>query len=244
MELVQRIVTDSDFLLGSVWEGSGEELHTNRHAARSSMYGQRILSGISGMLISLHAWSPDVIWTPQECLEWSFDGPVFEGARVDVQTDTDEAGDRQFVVTADGVRQGRGLLRDTRWEVGPPVSGRHTRGRTMTSADVDLMKHWLPPATPADETVVPWPLLVLTMSGLVVRDKALGDFELALNRWLRWVSLAPAHVDDTVHCLVGAPDRRPSKSRSGLDVVTFEVDVVNSVSGDRIGHVDWVMMCR
>jgi hypothetical protein len=244
VELAQRIVTDRDFLLGSVWEGSGEELHTNRHAARSSMYGQRILSGISGMLISLHAWSPDAIWTPQHCLEWSFDGPMFEGARVDAQTATDETGDRQFTVTSDGTRQGRGTLRARPWEVGPPVTGRHTRGRTMTGADVELMRHWLPPATPADEDLVPWPLLVLTMSGLVVRDKAAGDFELSLNRWLRWVSLSPAHIDDTVHCIVGAPERRASRSRSGLDVVSFDVDVVNSVSGDRIGHVDWVMMCR
>ncbi len=246
---VGRIVTDRDFLLGSVWEGTGDELHTNRHAARSSMYGQRVLSGISGMLVALHAVASDLVWAAQTCVEWSFDAPLFEDALVEVRVG-DHNGGRAFTVLDGPSVRSRGLLCPATLPATLPAgsrpaqSGRRTRGRTMTRADVALLRHWLPPESDVPDDLVPWPLLLLTASGLVVRDKAHGDVELSLNRWMRWVPATHIRVGDTMHCEVTVRDRRPSRSRPDLDVVRLDVDVVSSVSGERIGTVDWVMICR
>ncbi|RJO70826.1 hypothetical protein D5S18_26925 [Nocardia panacis] len=237
-----RTITDRDFLLGSVWEGTGEELHTNRYAAARAMYGQRVLSGISGMLVALHTHDPALLWTRQD-VEWSFDGPIFEGATVRIESGA-VTGGRCFHLSQDDSLRGRGRVGVAGAPGHPPEDGRISRGRTMTGADTGLLAHWLPPVDAPSPGSVPWPVLLLTASGLVVRDKLPGAFELVLNRWLRWTQLADVRADDTVHCIVGLPAVRPSRTRPDLSVTRLEVHMIDSVSNKPVGHIDWVMVCR
>jgi hypothetical protein len=240
-----RRVTDRDFLLGSVWEGTGDELHTNRFTAAAGLFGGRVLSGITGMLLTVAAHDPDLLWSAPNCVEWSFDAPLFEGSDLAV-TATVDGTDHVLAGSIAGSTATTGRI-----GLGPggavrPVEGTPTRGRTMTRADVDLFRDWMPPRTAEPVGTVPWPLLVLTASGLVNRSDYLGDPhpEMVLNRALRWSFGERLAVEETVHCVVGPVGQRPSASRPGFRVATFRAAVVASESARTVAAADWVAIIR
>ncbi|MFD1546081.1 hypothetical protein [Nonomuraea guangzhouensis] len=242
VDLAPRVVTAQDFLMGSIWEGTGDELHTNRLTARKSMFGQRILSGVTGMLLTIDAYRPELIWTPMSRLRWSFDAPLFEGARVDVRGAS--SGDEHTISGTAGdqvVTHGTVVAGQPKRLPGRP--GRASAGRTMTEADALLFHSWLP-SDQADPDHIPWPLIVLTASGLIVRGRHLGDFHTVLNRAFTWSFGPPLALEETIHCELGEVERRPSVSRPGLEVVRFEAGVVASASGDHVASVEWVMICQ
>ncbi|HEX4814675.1 MAG TPA: hypothetical protein VFV66_18190 [Nonomuraea sp.] len=246
VELAPRVVTAQDFLMGSIWEGTGDELHTNRLTARKSMFGQRILSGITGMLLVIDAYRPELIWSSLSRLQWSFDGPLFEGTEVDVRGRS--TGDEHIM---SGTVGGEVVTHGT-VVAGPPTAvtarpGRASAGRTMTEADARLFQSWLP----GDPTVgagtpehIPWPLIVLTASGLITRGRHMGHFRTVLNRAFTWTFGPPVALEETVHCEMGKVERRPSASRPGMDVVRFEASVTATESGNHVASVEWVMICQ
>ncbi|MED7930455.1 hypothetical protein SMD20_39955 [Nonomuraea sp. LP-02] len=211
-ELAPHVVTARDFLMGSIWEGTGDELHTNRLMARKSMFRQRILSGVSGMLLAIDAYRPELIWAPLTRLRWSFDRPLFEGTRLEVRGHS--AGEEHTLSgTADGQIVTHGSV-----VTGPPADlprkpGRPSAGRTMTEADARLFRTWLPGDPTRDQDLpghIPWPLIVLTASGLITRGRHMGSFRTVLNRAFTWTFGAPLALEETVHCELGTVERRPS----------------------------------
>jgi hypothetical protein len=207
------------------------------------MYGQRILSGISGMLLTVNAYRPDLVWAPVSKLQWSFDAPLFEGAGIDVQG-RHTAEDYSITGSVAGETVSRGVVQLGKPTVPPKVSGRTTAGRTMTQADAELFQSWLPTTSMEAPDYIPWPLLVLTASGQVTRSKIFGDFEMVLNRGFRWSFSHLPPLEETIHCEVADVRCRPSATRPGLNVVQFNVNVIATVSGDPIGSAEWVMMCQ
>ncbi|WP_084965875.1 hypothetical protein [Thermoactinospora rubra] len=246
VDLAPRVVTARDFLMGSIWEGTGDELHTNRLTARKSMFGQRILSGVTGMLLVIDAYRPELIWTPLSRLRWSFDGPLFEGTQVEVRGRS--AGDEHAMSGTAGDRVvTHGIAVTGRPAAVPAKPGQVSAGRTMTEADARLFHSWLPGDLTVGESApehIPWPLIVLTASGLITRGRHMGDFHTVLNRAFTWSFGRPLALEETIHCEMGTVERRPSASLPGMDVVRFEASVVATASGDHIAGVEWVMICR
>ncbi|MEV0390921.1 hypothetical protein [Nonomuraea sp. NPDC050643] len=243
VDLAPRVVTARDFLMGSIWEGTGDELHTNRFTARTSMFGQRILSGASGMLLTIDAYRPELVWAPLSRLDWTFDGPVFEGARMDVEGSSGAEHDITGTIDGRVVTQGTAVIGPP-LAGPPPVKGRASAGRTMTEADVKLFRCWLPGDRTGDPEHIPWPLIVLTASNLITRGRHMGNYHTVLNRAFTWSFGPPLPLEETIHCEVGETERRPSASRPGLDVVRIRASVVATASGACVADVDWVAICR
>lgn len=240
-----RRVTDRDFLLGSVWEGTGDELHTNRFTAATGLFGGRVLSGITGMLLTVDTYDPDLLWSAPSTVEWSFDAPLFEGSDL-VVSGTVDGRDHVLSGSVGGSTGTKGRIGFGPGDVVRPVEGTPTRGRTMTRADVDLFHDWIPPRSVEPAGTVPWPLLVLTASGLVNRSDYLGNPhpEMVLNRGLRWSFGEQPAVEETVHCVIGPVHQRPSASRPGFRVATFRAAVVASESTRTVAAADWVAIVR
>jgi hypothetical protein len=236
-------VTARDFLLGSVWEGTGDEMHTNRHAARAGMFGARILSGITGMLVTMATYRRELVWETPAALEWAFAAPLFEGSELAVSGVEIDGGHHVVATTGDGeATRGRiwaGAVGEER-----VVEGTLTRGRTITEADVDLFGDWLGPSVARGDGLVPWPLLVLVASGLVNRTHYLGDPEMVLNRWFRWSFAEPPEVEDTVHCVIGEVHTRQSAKRPDLRVGEFTASLVSSPTDRVLATVEWVVIFR
>jgi hypothetical protein len=241
-----RRVTPRDFLVGSIWEGTGEELHVNRHVAAAGEFGGRILSGISGMLLALSTYDPSMAGAHPSTLIWSFNGPLREDDTLHVSgTPRDEGYAVRGSVGTDTARPATaGEI-----EFGPRVSnltagGWSTRGRTFTSADIELFWQWMGNTQDPPGDNVPWPLIVLTASGLVSRTNYLGDHDMVLNRGFKWHFAGLPSVDDTIHCVVGPLRTRTSSSRPDLKVADYEVGVVSSPTGHIYATVDWTVMFR
>ncbi|MDX3101468.1 hypothetical protein [Nonomuraea angiospora] len=117
----------------------------------------------------------------------------------------------------------------------------------MTEADARLFRTWLPGDPTRDRDLpghIPWPLIVLTASGLITRGRHMGSFRTVLNRAFTWTFGAPLALEETVHCELGTVERRPSATLPGMDVVRFEAGVMSTASGDQVAGVEWVMICQ
>jgi hypothetical protein len=228
-----------------VWEGTGDELHTNRLTAATTQFGGRILAGITGMLLTVGTYDPDLLWATPSTLEWRFDAPLLEGSELAV-TGRAEGSEHVLAGTRAGTVATRGRIGFGPRTTLPPVAGTATRGRTMTRADVDLLQDWLPPRHGHGTASVPWPLLVLTASGLVNRTDYLGHPHpgMVLNRAITWTFGEPPAVEDTLHCVIGPVQQRPSATRPGFRVGTFPVAVVSSASSRPVAIADWVVIVR
>lgn len=55
---------ERDFLIPAVWEGTGDELHTNRLVAAASDFGGRIMSGIATMTLAIARLGKADLGTP------------------------------------------------------------------------------------------------------------------------------------------------------------------------------------
>jgi hypothetical protein len=242
-----RTVSDRDFLIGSVWEGTGEEIHVNRHVANQSEFGGRILSGISGMLLTIATFDPRLLDTCPSRLEWAFNGTLLEEDRLGV------IGTRTADVLAlegrvDNSREGRptsaGSVQFGELSDAEAIPGISTRGRTFTAADIDLFRGWLGSTDTPPNTLVPWPLIVLLASGLMSRSGYLGKHQMTLNRAFTWTFAGLPEIGDTIHCVYGPIHTRASATRPDLTVGRYDVAVVSSVSGDVLAKVDWTVMFR
>jgi hypothetical protein len=240
-----RRVTDRDFLLGSVWEGTGDELHTNRFTAAAGLFGGRVLSGITGMLLTVDTHDSDLLWSEPSTVEWSFDAPLFEGSDLVVGATAVDGG-HDLAGNVAGSTATKGRIGFGPGAAVRPVEGAATRGRTMTRADVDLFRSWIPPRSVEPAGAVPWPLLVLTASGLVNRSDYLGNPhpQMVLNRALHWTFGEQLAVEETVHCVVEPVHQRPSASRPGFRVATFRAAVVASETARTVAAADWVAIVR
>ena len=197
------------------------------------------------MLLTVDTYDPDLLWSAPSTVEWSFDAPLFEGSELVVNATVTD-GSHALTGSLAGGTATKGRIGFGPGEVVAPVEGTATRGRTMTRADVDLFCDWIPPRTAEPADVVPWPLLVLTASGLVNRSDYLGSPHpaMVLNRGLRWSFGEELAVEDTVHCVVGPVHQRPSRTRPGFRVATFRVAIVASESTRTVAAADWVTIIR
>lgn len=242
-----RTVADRDFLIGSVWEGTGEEIHVNRHYAEQSEFGGRILSGISGMLLTIGAFDPSLIDGCPSRLEWSFNGALLEGDQIKVNGTKVENGfaiEGRVGESAGGRPTTCGSIFFGELARLDPFDGRATRGRTFTAADIDLFRSWFPSTQSSPDKLVPWPMLVLLASGLISRSGYLGHHELTLNRGYTWTFSGLPEVDDTLHCVHSPVRTRVSNNRPDLKVGSYDVNVVSSVSGRVFATADWTVMFR
>lgn len=240
-------VSDRDFLIGSVWEGTGEEIHVNRHFAGQSEFGGRILSGISGMLVTIASFDAELLRNCPSRLEWAFNGAILEKDLIEV---TGAGNENRFLV--EGRAKGSPTERPTSagalefgelLDVGT-VAGTSTRGRTFTPADIELYRSWLGPKEGPLDPLVPWPLIVLLASGLVGRSGYLGAHEMTLNRGYKWAFAGLPEVGDTLHCVYGPIQRRVSSTRPDLTVGRYDVAVVSSVTGRIFAKIDWTVMFK
>lgn len=234
---------DWTFLLGSAWEGTGDELHTNRLSAgsRSEEFEGRILSGITTCVRSLYEAGSDWLYTPSIELDWSFDSPVYEDDPVSVDA---EESDPLHVAVAVAERQcGGGSIKahDEPAPVNVPgKSGLRLSGRTFSEADSRLFHTWLP-SSRADEAVIPWPLVLFTVSRQFSLWGGIPHSTL-LNRAMNWRSKRTVSAGESLDTyLISANDRR-SVSRAPFQVVEIEARVVSANHGDVVGEFSWVVL--
>uniref|UniRef100_UPI003F49146B hypothetical protein n=1 Tax=Actinomadura sp. CA-154981 TaxID=3240037 RepID=UPI003F49146B len=240
---------ERDFLIPAVWEGTGDELHTNRLVAAASDFGGRIMSGIATMTLAVVRLSGADLGTPPGCLEWDFAGPVREGEKVRVDASRED-GALHVATSVGGTTTGTGVLRaasaDRPAPTGGPGRGR-SRGWTITAADLDLFADWIGGGRRAGGSgPVPWPLLVLVTSGLLGRDRLFGDAPSGqvLNRWMRWRFASMPAIGETVHCVLRSHTSRPSRRWPGTQVSHLVLDTCSADDGRALTEIDWVVLSR
>jgi acyl dehydratase len=234
-----RRISARDFLMGSIWEGTGDELHTNRVAARASIFGARTLPGITGMVLGLAEFDVEIVWGTAAGLEWQFDAPVFEDVELEVDGRRTRDGWRVTgAVEGRPATHGTVLLDAADWEE-PAYAVRRTIGRTVTAADVELFAGWVGGSPPAGR--IPWPLVVLVASGLINRTDYLGHPGVVLNRWFRWRFRRPVPVERTLSCGIAPVRSRPSRSRPDLRVAEFRA-CVDDGCDEPVATVEWVVL--
>jgi acyl dehydratase len=240
----RHLVTDRDFLMGSVWEGTGAELHMNRLAAAHTPFRGRILSGLAGMTLALAATDEPLVWSPPAEAEWAFDAPLYEGSAFEVERRR-EGNAQVLTVSTEGRQVAHGRIRPAGPASRPsnlPETSRATAGRTFTAADLDLFRGWIGPHDRASAGPVPWPLLLLVASGLINRTDYLGPVADVVNRAMRWRFYDSARLGETVHCTIGSVSARPSRSRPEFAVATFDARVLVSDDGRQLAGAEWTVL--
>ncbi|MEV4678196.1 MULTISPECIES: MaoC/PaaZ C-terminal domain-containing protein [Actinomadura] len=243
---------ERDFLIPAVWEGTGDELHTNRLVAAASDFGGRIMSGIATMTLAVARLDGARLGAPPACLEWDFAGPVREGEKVRVDASR-EGGDLTVATSVDGATTGTGVLRAAPAEAPAPAGGpdgARSRGWTITAADLELFADWIgaggEDGRDGGSGPVPWPLLILVASGLMGRDRLFGDAPSGqvLNRWMRWRFASMPVTGETVHCVLRSRTSRRSKTRPGDLVSRIVLDTRSADDGRALTEIDWVVLSR
>lgn len=240
---------ERDFLIPAVWEGTGDELHTNRLVAAASDFGARIMSGIATMTLAVARLGGAGLGTPPACLEWDFAGPVREGEKVRVDASR-VGGDLKVATSVAGATTGTGVLRAAPGDPPAPAAGPdgvRSRGWTITAADIELFADWIGDRRDdGGSGPVPWPLLILVTSGLIGRDRLFGDVPTGqvLNRWMRWRFVSMPATGETVHCVLRSHTSRPSRTRPGDHVSRIVLDTRSADDGRALADIDWVVLSR
>ncbi|WP_433477431.1 hypothetical protein ACQPZP_10455 [Spirillospora sp. CA-142024] len=255
---------ERDFLIPAVWEGTGDELHTNRLVAAASDFGGRIMSGIATMTLAVARLDGADLGAPPACLEWDFAGPVREGEKVRVDGSR-AGGDLTVATSVGGATTGTGVLRaapaDPAAAADPPApgdppapaggpDGTRSRGWTITAADLELFADWIgdgrEDGRDGGSGPVPWPLLILVTSGLMGRDRLFGDAPSGqvLNRWMRWRFASMPVTGETVHCVLRSHTSRRSRTRPGDQVSRIVLDTRSADDGRALTEIEWVVLSR
>lgn len=232
---------DWTFLLGSAWEGTGDELHTNRLTAgsQSGDFEGRILSGITTCVRSLFEIEPEWLHSPTVDLEWSFDRPVYEHDLVSV--DARNLDGLHLAVAVEDRKCGGGRIkRHDRTVTNPEASGLRLSGRTFSEADSKLFQTWLPSEL-ADEGRIPWPAVLFTVS----RQFSLWGgipHSTMLNRAMHWRTNRAVDAGETLDTYLISVKDRKSASRAPFQVVTIEAQVVSADKEDVVAEFSWVVL--
>ena len=78
-------VHDRDFIVNSIWEGTGDELHYNDIYARKTEFGGRVLSGLALTCLASAHHSAATKWSPPGRLDLSFDSVVLANDEIGIR---------------------------------------------------------------------------------------------------------------------------------------------------------------
>lgn len=247
MNINRYQIHNRDFVVNSIWEGAGDELHSNDLYAADTEFGARIISGIALVSLSVAQHMGERGWPVPPRAAMSFDSAVKSGDFIEIMLNRCDLGDKLEVAVGE-----RRALRITFGS--EPVhttlrseGGRKTKGRTFTSGDREVFDWWISTSLPAVRLpppgVVPWPLLSSTISGLIGRIEIIDAPHTSLvNRANEWSFFRPVRVGETVHAEVQQANERTSRTKPGWGVWTARVLVVSDTEGDVVGTSDWVCM--
>ena len=240
-------IQNRDFVVNSIWEGAGDELHSNDFYAAKTEYGARIISGIAlvSLCVAEHMGEQD--WQAPRRAAMSFDSAVKSGDCIDIEL-ARRGANADLQVSVEGQRALR-IAFDQDGELAPDRSDDclRTKGRTITSGDREAFDWWISRSLPdvdlAPPDLVPWPLLASTVSGFMGRKNIVRQPHSSLvNRYNEWSFFRPVQIGETVHAEIYDPGERDSRSRPGWGVWSGRVVVVSRNKGDVVGCSNWVCM--
>lgn len=237
------IADDWTFLMGAVWESSGDELHTNRLANRSGTFAGRILSGITSCVRSIYEVAPDHLYSDCIQMNWSFDAPIYEGEEVRVDHSDNEP--NTFALTTAERACGQGAVHPSEPDAATtrsPEPGLRVSGRTFTEADTRLFSRWLP-SDQADESTIPWPVLLFTASRQVASWGGIPH-SMLLNRALHWRVRRAVDAGETLETYITAASERRSVSSPEFRVITLSVQLVATERADAVADFSWVVLAQ
>ena len=225
-------ISEVDFLVPEIWEGPSDELHLNDVFARGEQpYGERILSGVTSMILGSLPVAEATQWEWPRSLRWDFLMPVVLGTELRTAWDEDqsEVDQRVFTVAVtDGSGQliSKGVLCYGIAETSPTAvltPDKSTPGRTLFGGDVEIFEWWL--GTHGHNVrfapeVVPWQVLVSLGAGLYINSVGTETSRVAVNRSMGWRFWAPLETAATIRGAVSSPEERRSRSKPGWSVRT------------------------
>lgn len=228
-------ISNIDFVVPEVWEGPGGELHLNDLTAAGTPFGQKILSGITSMILAAVPVISSRGWAWPTALTWDFRAPVFTDSQLAVDwkgigSDRCSATVRRDhdQVVSTGELTYRAV--DTAAKLGNRDDGEFTFGRTLFDADVELFSWWsaksgIPFPTPELGDDVPWPLVVSLAGGLFARLPVSAETpEEAVNRAMEWTFIRPLRVGESLRGYLHPGTERPSSSRPGWSIWQGQCD--------------------
>lgn len=236
----QTQVSNIDFVLPEVWEGPGAELHLNDLTAAKTPFGQKILSGITSMILASTPVIKDVGWGWPSSLKWEFRSPVLSDAQLSVHWQSsdkrEDAHNLQATVRSNGTQIASsgeiryGSLMDSDNETQVRNDGSYTFGRTLFDADVELFSWWMSKSglepldgNPGDD--VPWPLFVSLAGGMFARMAVTADTpDDVVNRGMDWTFMRPLRVGESLRGYLHEGAERASRSRPGWSVWQGQCD--------------------
>jgi acyl dehydratase len=240
-------IHDRDFVVNSIWEGAGDELHSNDLYAARTEFGARIVSGIALVSLCVAPRMGELGWPAPRRAALSFDRAVKSGDQIDIDLKEHPSGEAMEVAV--------GGRRALRVDFGHPADVvlkrsadfRRTKGRTFTAGDREAFDWWitasLPDVTLAPEDIVPWPLLASAVSGFIGRiDIVKSPHSSLVNRFNEWSFFRSVRIGETVHAEVHDPRERDSVSKPGWGIWTARVLVVSDSDGDVVACSKWVCM--
>ena len=243
-------IHDRDFVLNSIWEGSGDELHYNEIYARNSDFGARILSGIALASLSVANRMGETGWSEPRQAKFSFESVVKSGDHIDILSCCKQGEDALEVVV-----DGRRAMRIVFGQETPPTPERSatyqkSKGRPLTAGDRQAVDWWISSAFPqvklAPPNIIPWPLLASAVSGLIGRMGIISvPHTLLVNRFNEWNFFRSVECGETLHAEIHEVIERDSVSKPGWGVwSSARVLVVSDTHNDIVGNSKWICMFK
>ncbi len=240
-------INDRDFIVNSIWEGTGDELHYNDIYARRTEFGGRVLSGLALTCLASAHHSAATNWAPPARLDLSFESVVLANDDIVVRQS-----DMPPETSVDVMTEERRALHMvfTSEEINSPTPSAPTRtskGRTLTVGDREVFDWWLSQSLPglqlAEPGIVPWPLVASAVSGAISRIGLVQQPHSSLvNRSNCWRFFRSAEIGETIHAEIHSPSERLSRSKQGWGIWSGTVRTVSDSENDVIAATDWICL--
>ena len=154
-------VHDRDFIVNSIWEGTGDELHYNDIYARKTEFGGRVLSGLALTCLASAHHSAATKWSPPGRLDLSFDSVVLANDEIGIRQSGTPAETSIDVMVGDRRVLKMVFTPEENVPPAPSTPSRVSKGRTLTVGDREVFDWWLSSSLPslqlAKPGIVPWP---------------------------------------------------------------------------------------
>ena len=241
-------IHDRDFIVNSIWEGTGDELHYNESIyARKTEFGGRVLSGLALTCLASAHHSAATKWSPPGRLDLSFDSVVLANDEVGIRQSGTPAETSIDVMVGDRRVLKMVLTSEENVPPAPSTPSGVSKGRTLTVGDREVFDWWLSSSLPglqlAKPGIVPWPLVASAVSGAISRLGLVQQPHTSLvNRSNCWRFHRNGRVGETIHAELHNPSERLSKSKKGWGIWSGTVKTVSDSENDVIAVTDWICL--
>ncbi len=240
-------IHNRDFMVNAIWEGAGDELHSNDLYAAKTPFGARIISGLALTCLGIARKTAQLNWAPPARLQLVFDSAVKSGDTLALETIGTGETCRINVNVGDRRAMEIRLEPETAAPAERSAGAAITKGRTFTSGDREVFDWWLSTSLPglplAPAGVVPWPIIASATSGFISRIEMIKTPHLSLvNRSNTWRFHRNVAIGETLHAELSDTTERLSKSRDGWGIWTGKVLTVSDTDCDVVATTDWTCM--